>query len=1050
MDWQRTLITIDRPRPIGPVSAPISAVSRRPHHLDMFFVDAEGRVRTAWFTPADGYGLHEPLSPPGMLGATRIAAVSRHSDQLDIFVADATGRIVSAWWSRFPDNTWRTRTDITDTRTTPGAPITAVARTPHSIDIFFADWYDPADNTWRTRADITDIRTTPGAPITAVARTPHSIDIFFADTTGRIVSAWYDPADNTWRTRTDITTVRTTPGAPVTAVARRPDQLDIFFADATGRIVSAWWNHASNNLWHTRNDITDTRTIPGAPISAVTRAADRLDIAFVDTTGSAISVSWADASPTWMQSSILARRVSPGIPIGLVARGPRRLDAFVPENDGRFTHAWWAAPEPEPAARLRLVTFNTKLMYLPGVASEEAIMARARRIGDLLATGPAHDVVCLQEVFSHRARVDLIARLHDRYPHATPVAGPTRQLSATEKERIVTSAVAQAAFWMPGTVAVAALVEFVLSQVAAGVFSVPQDSGLLVLSRYPLENAKFVSFGDDAEGPDRLADKGVLRVRVKTGPSTSYVVFSTHTQASYDSIAEGVPVRAAQLRTIAQLIEESMIELSRATTDQLHTIVCGDLNIIGDRAFPAEWRSVFETPGAYFTREFVDGWASEMACAGHDAHDEGITNIDAPNKRNSRLDYVLVRNEDSQAPAVVHQMRLVYPGASDHIGVFADINEPSPHHSPARARDVELPLDGDAFDLPGGRLRWYRVQGGGTWSVAPTSDLEYDVFVPEDMSTPRRPVFETETREIEYAHDVLREYGVAHTRVRTYAVPADEFFVCVRRRPDAPGAESSAIVFIRHLGTSPASAIHVHPQRGPVSVDTATIERMLGPAAVPSTLWFASELHRQAQRRVVDWTFEVHNTSDNPVTLTLTHDAFAEPPVTWGRGSHAHVVRSAEGGTVRWRIDRANPAVDPVEVSFRSPLTFVQATMHSPRLICEDETGIDALGADEISLIATIDGAPDRLPLLSETRMHTGEAQIVTAAPLGPWRPSDLGFTDLLRLHIIENEDVGDDTDATAVAPLPPDSPAEDRTITLEPGSGRYTVHLSLGRTPEG
>jgi hypothetical protein len=59
-----------------------------------------------------------------------------------------------------------------------------------------------------------------------------------------------------------------------------------------------------------------------------------------------------------------------------------------------------------------------------------------------------------------------------------------------------------------------------------------QDSGLLILSRFPIIAAGAFSFSD-AQGSDRLANKGVVYARIKIGPSNDDYIhfFNTHLQS---------------------------------------------------------------------------------------------------------------------------------------------------------------------------------------------------------------------------------------------------------------------------------------------------------------------------------------------------------------------------------------------------------------------------------------------------------------------------------------------------------------------------------------
>jgi hypothetical protein len=134
-------------RPISPsesfpAGAPASALARFPHHLDLFAVRGDGRVYTSWFDDgADWSGLNgwRPISPAGSFPAgAPVSALARFPNHLDLFAVGGDGRVYTSWfddgadWSGF--NGWR---PISPAGTFPaGAPVSALARFPHHLDLF--------------------------------------------------------------------------------------------------------------------------------------------------------------------------------------------------------------------------------------------------------------------------------------------------------------------------------------------------------------------------------------------------------------------------------------------------------------------------------------------------------------------------------------------------------------------------------------------------------------------------------------------------------------------------------------------------------------------------------------------------------------------------------------------------------------------------------------------------------------------------------------------------------------------------------------------------
>ena len=99
------------------------------------------------------------------------------------------------------------------------------------------------------------------SPITAVARTPNRLDVFWIGPDGGIGStAWEGGVNNNgWATAFPITKPGAArPGSPIAAVARTPNRLDVFWIGPDGAIGStAWEGGVNNNGWATAFPITN-------------------------------------------------------------------------------------------------------------------------------------------------------------------------------------------------------------------------------------------------------------------------------------------------------------------------------------------------------------------------------------------------------------------------------------------------------------------------------------------------------------------------------------------------------------------------------------------------------------------------------------------------------------------------------------------------------------------------------------------------------------------------------------------------------------------------
>lgn len=193
-----------------------------------------------------------------------------------------------------------------------------------------------------------------------------------------------------------------------------------------------------------------------------------------------------------------------------------------------------------PPDTLKICTFNTAL--LPDVinalkrdvpeshikpvegTTEERVAKIAHEILDR-----NDDIVCMQEVLEPKAARLLAQKLSPVYPHAAFNVGATGLLL---------------------------------------------NSGLMIVSKYPLEKPKFIPFSD-ACGADSWAKKGVLGVTVVLPGDWKVNILNTHLNS--DSGLWGwndgvLPLRLKQLDQVHHLA-------STFTEPSEQTIICGDLNM---------------------------------------------------------------------------------------------------------------------------------------------------------------------------------------------------------------------------------------------------------------------------------------------------------------------------------------------------------------------------------------------------------------------------------------------------------------------------------------
>lgn len=318
--------------------------------------------------------------------------------------------------------------------------------------------------------------------------------------------------------------------------------------------------------------------------------------------------------------------------------------------------------------------------------------------------------------------------------------------------------------------------------VDASEFSVEEDSGLMLFSRWPLSSLQKntyvskdneTSYGDDSDRvaykkfdeatlPDSKAAKGAVLVRPQQ-PGTGRIanVVLTHLNADYPEDDEyNWDVRESQFGDIYELIAGSLDDDPFSGWDNDDwLLVLGDFNIrglgaVGTALYPSSaptmgpttngrlewWDALGRRPAERSIWPLYDAWAETTSEA-----DPGATRDD----EEGRLDYVLMSRgtggDPSRPPACVQHVWIppTLERISDHKAVAADINRFNTHCNPRLALPVSPP-DSGAFsavgkkqtsELPGesigpeglpipggwlpmGGMQWFRVDDPGTWVVA--------------------------------------------------------------------------------------------------------------------------------------------------------------------------------------------------------------------------------------------------------------------------------------------------------------------------------------------
>ena len=128
-----------------------------------------------------------------------------------------------------------------------------------------------------------------------MARAPGKLDVFSVRNDGAISGAAWDHqmAGGEWQGWWSVAGGETLPGTPVTAVSRHPDRLDVFVVGKDGGVYTAAWDqHVAGGQWRGWRRVRDLTAFQGSAVAAVARDPEKLDIFAVRTDGQMSAAGW--------------------------------------------------------------------------------------------------------------------------------------------------------------------------------------------------------------------------------------------------------------------------------------------------------------------------------------------------------------------------------------------------------------------------------------------------------------------------------------------------------------------------------------------------------------------------------------------------------------------------------------------------------------------------------------------------------------------------------------------------------------------------------------
>jgi hypothetical protein len=583
------------------------------------------------------------------------------------------------------------------------------------------------------------------------------------------------------------------------------------------------------------------------------------------------------------------------------------------------------------------MTFNVQLLPVIPVVSpspgDEAV-GRAFAVGQAIKALPLHElphVIIFNEVFNEDGRAELLQHLSPIYPHVIDK----------------------------------------LDDCTLG-----QDSGLMLVSQFallqlpaalnPMHNNQVLFFSyPDRRDTDSLACKGVGVVQLECPLGVVTLAF-THAQAFYEREDEYRDIRREQMadvgETIARLIGNP------PNGDWGRVVVMGDLNIRGDPgATRGEWQDIFATSPGIFTDHLCDGWRTYMKPPTRQQEvDPGFTanNLEAgengelPTGLLLRLDYGCFSKLPGGRVLVPQHMRTRFRTLSDHWSLEADIHLRTPHNTPADALlwNNIVPLTSgmrvahlEVEEI--GCYQWVYVDTPGTYSIFPPGDpgLEVSLFLEDDLSTPWNPYDRIHVSGLAIPQlDIdVHEYGERLTPDGTQHDLPKPFFIRVRGGPNFEGP--CLVGIYRHTGETRETAIFLRPWEAPKD-PRLPMGQTNGPL---DECWFRANIGRALSGQAHTSTFAITNGTGNTATVTMYDQDGQQIGQVVGNQLESIIQHTTSGPEMVYLLLQRSSINDvDFRAGWRSGLTYLRSVPNVRPMVlrCEDETGPDWAGADEITL----------------------------------------------------------------------------------------------------
>jgi hypothetical protein len=207
--------------------------------------------------------------------------------------------------------------------------------------------------------------TTTGFPvntqISAVSRTPGRIDAFAIGNDGTMYSAFYNGSSWTKFSRLLISaqpTPSAPPGAPIAAISRDPDHIDLFYIDNLGELQTVWWDSTSGSYHVNVLNSAQTEVAnggrgtapPGTPVAAIGNS-QAIHVALVDYYGAVEHFRWSSSDGWHAADWVFGLGTGTALlrtPVTVVWHSPQSgIELYLLNRDGTVWNSWCGSHAPD-------------------------------------------------------------------------------------------------------------------------------------------------------------------------------------------------------------------------------------------------------------------------------------------------------------------------------------------------------------------------------------------------------------------------------------------------------------------------------------------------------------------------------------------------------------------------------------------------------------------------------------------------------------------------------------------------------------------------------